>query len=78
MNKRSPCPNCGGKNLFESKPVSAGGGYAPDHLPGLGGFWAAEQFTVVLCQDCRLIRFFALETALAKLPQSTKWKRVPL
>lgn len=28
--KIAPCPNCGGSHLYESKPVSAGGGYAPD------------------------------------------------
>ena len=78
MNKRSPCPSCGGRNLFESKPVSAGGGHAPDQLPGLGTWWVAERYTVVLCQDCGLMRFFALETALGKLPQSTKWKRLQL
>jgi hypothetical protein len=33
----SPCPNCGSRNLFRTvNPVSAGGGYSPDFLPGLG------------------------------------------
>ena len=76
MNTKSPCPHCGGRNLFESKPVSAGGGHAPDQLPGLGGFWATSRYTVVLCHDCGLMRLFAVPEALAKLPHSAKWKRV--
>jgi len=76
MRKTSPCPNCGGRNLFESTPVSAGGGHAPNYLPGLGKWWMAENFTLVLCQDCGLARFFAGEQATAKLPQSKRWKRL--
>lgn len=76
VRSKVPCPGCGGRNLFESKPVSAGGGHAPDHLPGLGTFWVASQFTVVLCQDCGLMRSFAVPQGIAKLSQSKKWKRV--
>ena len=38
----SPCPNCHSKNIYKSKEVSAGGGHAPDYLPGLGKFLAAR------------------------------------
>ena len=76
MNAKSPCPNCGGRNLFESKALAAGGGYAPDQLPGLGTWWCAAQITVVLCQDCGFMRSFAVPEATAKLAQSPKWKRL--
>ena len=76
-NPISPCPNCQGKRLYESQDVSAGGGYAPNYLPGLGGFWTAEKFRVVLCQDCGLTRLFAREQAMKKLPESKKWTRLP-
>jgi hypothetical protein len=56
--------------------VSAGGGYAPNYLPGLGRFWRAEKFNVVVCEDCGLTRFFASTDACARLASSTKWKRV--
>jgi hypothetical protein len=73
----SACPNCGGKQLYQtSKDVSAGGGYAPNYLPGLGTFWGAERFNIVLCSDCGLTRFFASAEARAKLSSSTKWQRV--
>ncbi len=73
----SACPNCGGKHLYKSKKgVSAGGGYAPNYLPGLGSFWSAEHFDIVLCNDCGLTRFFASTEARAKLSTSTKWERV--
>lgn len=72
----SPCPNCGKSNLYYSKPVSAGGGYAPNYLPGLGIFWSAGKFNVVVCQDCGLTRFFAGPDATAKLATNKKWMRL--
>jgi predicted nucleic-acid-binding Zn-ribbon protein len=75
--KLSPCPNCRSSNSYKSvKPVSAGGGYAPNYLPGLGGVVHAEKFQVVLCADCGFTRFFASEKALSKVSVSKKWERV--
>ena len=75
--KVSACSNCGGGNLFRStKAVSAGGGYAPNYLPGLGGFIGSEKFHVVLCGDCGLTRLFARRTAIDKVAQSAKWQRL--
>ncbi len=74
--KIAPCPNCGGNQLYESEPISAGGGHAPNYLPGLGNFFRAEQFRLVLCRDCGLTRFFARPEALVKLGEATKWHRV--
>ena len=77
MKNAVSCPNCDGKRLFiSSRPVSAGGGYAPNYLPGLGRFWRAEKFNVVVCEDCGLTRFFASTDACARLASSTKWTRV--
>ncbi len=77
MATSSPCPECGGQNLYRSKAVSAGGGYAPNYLPGLGPFMRVERFHIVLCKDCGLARFFARPSATEKLPDSPKWTRVP-
>jgi predicted nucleic-acid-binding Zn-ribbon protein len=74
--KVSLCPNCGGKNLYLSQPVSAGGGNAPNYLPGLGSFFRAERFNLVLCRDCGLTRFFARREATEKLADSGQWERV--
>ncbi len=72
----SACPNCGGGDLFRSKEISAGGGHAPNYLDGLGGFFSAEKFQIVVCKDCGLARFFARDTATAKLSESSKWTRL--
>jgi predicted nucleic-acid-binding Zn-ribbon protein len=76
MNPTS-CPSCGGRNLYEGPAVSAGGGHAPNYLPGLGTWWRAETFQPVICRDCGLTRFFASKEAREKLAESSKWKRVP-
>ena len=76
MDSVASCPNCGGGNLFCSQEVSAGGGYAPNYLPGLGGFFGAEKFAVVVCRDCGLTRFFARPQARSKLPEAKQWKRI--
>jgi predicted nucleic-acid-binding Zn-ribbon protein len=76
MNPTS-CPSCGGRNLFEGPPVSAGGGHAPNYLPGLGTWWRSESFQLVICRDCGLTRFFASKEAREKLAEAPKWKRVP-
>lgn len=55
--KIAPCPNCNSNQLYQSEPVSAGGGHAPNYLPGLGSFFRAEQFQLVVCRDCGLARF---------------------
>jgi predicted nucleic-acid-binding Zn-ribbon protein len=74
--KIAPCPNCNSNQLYQSEPVSAGGGHAPNYLPGLGSFFRAEQFQLVVCRDCGLTRFFARPEALAKLGESGKWHRI--
>lgn len=72
----SPCPHCGGGNLFRSrKPASAGGGYAPNYLPGLGRWLAAGKFQIVVCRDCGLTRFFAQRAATERLADSSSWER---
>ena len=76
MDTIKACPNCGGGNLFRSQEISAGGGYAPNYLPGLGGFFGAEKFVVVVCHDCGLARFFARPQARVKLQEGKKWTRV--
>ena len=72
----STCPECGHSNLYSSSPVSSGGGYAPNYLPGLGGFLSSAKFTVVVCKDCGLSRFFASKAARAKISDSGKWRKI--
>ena len=70
-----PCPHCGSKEVYKSDDeISAGGNYAPDFLPGLGRWYASATFTLVVCRNCGLTRFFASEEARTKLPKSGKWE----
>jgi predicted nucleic-acid-binding Zn-ribbon protein len=71
--KIAPCPTCGSDEVYESEPISSGGGYAPNYLPGLGKFWSAAEFTLVLCRSCGFTRFFATEDARKKVSVSGKW-----
>ena len=73
MIKIAPCPKCGSQDVYRSEPVSAGGGYAPNYLPALGGFWTSAKFRLVLCRSCGLTRFFASAEACAKVANSDKW-----
>jgi len=72
----SECPNCSSRNLFKSDAISAGGGHAPNYLPGLGSFFSAEKFHLVVCGNCGLTRFFARQEALRKLADAKKWQRI--
>jgi len=46
-------------------------------LPGLGGHFTPASATVVVCEACGLIRFFADPPARAKLEGSAGWTPVP-
>jgi predicted nucleic-acid-binding Zn-ribbon protein len=76
MDNVTPCPNCGGRTLYQGPATSSGGGYAPDYLKGLGRFLSTARFVIVVCRDCGLTRFFAQPEARAKLKESGKWKLV--
>lgn len=71
------CVSCGGDELYRTtKPVSAGGGYAPNLLPGLGRWYSEEKLYVIICAQCGLTQLFARHEALEKLPSSSKWERI--
>jgi predicted nucleic-acid-binding Zn-ribbon protein len=69
------CPNCESDELYQSKEVSAGGGHAPNYLPGLGKWYATAKFTLVVCKRCGLTRFFASSAAREKLDEARGWTR---
>lgn len=76
MHKHSTCPECERSNLYMSKDVSSGGGYAPNYLPGLNTFFSSAKFTVIVCKDCGLTRFFASKKALDNLSGSKEWSKL--
>ena len=75
MDKQNQCPECGGYRIHSHGGISAGGGYAPNYLPGLGSFFSSGKFTVRVCADCGLTRFYASPEARAKLRDSKDWRR---
>jgi hypothetical protein len=69
------CAHCGGKQLFVTrKPIHAGGGYAPDLLPGLHPWYRGGRLQLVLCADCGLLQAFADPQAREALPTSSRWR----
>ncbi len=77
MQDVTPCPNCHGTTLYESGELSAHTGqHGENLLPGLGSFCRFARFTIVVCRDCGLMRFFASRQATAKLKESRKWRPV--
>ncbi len=76
MDRRVPCPGCGGSSLYQNRDVESRGGYGPDLLPGLGGFVRSAKFVVVVCSTCGLTRFYAQLEAREKLGDSKKWTLV--
>lgn len=76
MSQYSPCPHCQGTTLYMTERLSAGGGYAPNYLPGLAGLWKSAKFDVVVCRSCGLTRWFARPEARQRLGEVGRWKRV--
>ncbi len=77
MQDVTPCPNCQGRTLYASRELSSWTGqHGPDYLSGLGSFFKAARFVVVVCRDCGLMRYFASPKATAKLKESKKWRPV--
>jgi hypothetical protein len=73
----SPCPSCKSTNVFRTrKPISSGGGYAPNLLPGVSNVFGSRYVRVVVCGDCGLLRQFVDREALQKLRQAKQWERV--
>jgi predicted nucleic-acid-binding Zn-ribbon protein len=76
MATRKNCPDCGGTNLYASREISARGGYGPDLLPGASLWLRSAKMKTVVCKDCGLIRFYAVEDTLGRIHRDTGWERV--
>ena len=76
MRETTSCPECGRNNLYSSVEVASASGDGLSFLPGLGGFLVSAKFTLVMCRDCGLTRFYASPEARAKLSETSKWKKL--
>jgi hypothetical protein len=71
------CPSCGSQDLYVSlHPINAGGGYAPDLLPGLHSWFKSGKMRAVLCAGCGLYRQFADANACERVRSSIKWQKL--
>lgn len=75
MKRTKRCPECAGTNIRMAT-VSAGGGYAPDLLPGAHPWWKGERLEVYVCCTCGLFEYFVPDDVLDKV-LSSKSFRVP-
>ena len=71
-----PCPQCESNEIFRSQPISAGGGHAPNLLPGLGKWYVSAKTYVVICRACGLMRMYADQEALDRLTDADEWTPV--
>ena len=73
---RTVCPNCGGRELYETTVRANSGPSAVSLLPGLGRLFRRSMIDVVVCADCGLSRLFAGIDERSRLTQSNWWRRV--
>jgi hypothetical protein len=74
MKRTRRCSECGASDI-RTATVSAGGGYAPDLLPGSHPWWRGGELEVYICCACGHFQFFVPENALASVAASKKFRR---
>jgi hypothetical protein len=74
MKQTRCCNECGGKDI-RTTTVSAGGGYAPDLLPGTHSRWKGGKIEVFVCATCGYFQFFVPSDALASVRESDEFKK---
>ncbi len=58
------CPECNSLEIY-TKSVNAVGGYGPDLLPNVGGFFSKKQFQIYICGNCGYTQFYVPDKFLA-------------
>ena len=73
MIQKRQCGECGSTSIYTTL-VSAGGGYAPDLLPGAHPWWRGGKLEVYVCTQCGLLQQFVPMDALDDVRESGKFK----
>ncbi|HEV7765291.1 MAG TPA: hypothetical protein VGQ76_09835 [Thermoanaerobaculia bacterium] len=73
MKRTKRCGECGTSNI-RTTTVSAGGGYAPDLLPGAHPWWKGAVLEVYVCCTCGHFQYFVPEAALQGVIESKKFR----
>ncbi|MCL4275536.1 MAG: hypothetical protein QY328_11830 [Anaerolineales bacterium] len=69
MKFHKKCPECGNDEIY-AKTVGARGGYGPDLLPGVGGFWAGGKFEIYVCGKCGYSQFYVPQKLLSDVKEN--------
>jgi hypothetical protein len=74
MKRTHQCSACSGKDIYMTE-TPAGGGYAPDLLPGAHPWWRSGRLEVYVCGTCGYFQYYVPEGALAEVRESKKFRR---
>ncbi len=72
MKHSGKCGECGSSDI-RTTVVYAGGGHAPDLLPGTHPWWKSGQLEVYVCCTCGYFQYFVPESALPEVRESKKF-----
>ena len=73
MKHTKRCASCGSTSIRTTS-VSAGGGYAPDLLPGAHSWWKSATLEVFICTGCGHFQYFVPSDRLAEVIASDKFR----
>ncbi len=73
MKHTKRCNECGGRNI-RTTTVAAGGGYAPDLLPGTHSWWKSGTLEVFVCVGCGHFQFSVPTDVLPSVIESREFK----
>jgi hypothetical protein len=75
MKRSKKCGECGGSKIRMTR-VSAGGGYAPDLLPGAHSWWKSGKLEIYVCCKCGHLQYFVPDDAIGAVVKSKSFSDV--
>jgi hypothetical protein len=67
------CNECGATDI-RTATTTAGGGHAPDFLPGAHPWWRSGRLEIYVCCACGYFQFFVPEDELQEVRESEKFE----
>ena len=74
MKLSKKCSECKGSEIYRTK-VGAGGGYAPDMLPGAHPWWRSGKLEVYVWGTCGHYQLFVPAEALLEIKHQQKFEK---